>query len=167
MPARKGSIPSNKGKHLPIEPRFWAKVDKSTTPNECWTWKGARTLNHYGSFDGRGAHRVSWELANGVIPSGLEVLHHCDNPPCVRPDHLFLGNQSDNLLDCVRKGRLGYCGQKLTLSQVKEIREAYSVKKGLPQQSRIITLGQLAGKYKVAKRTIQHIVRNETWKNRP
>jgi hypothetical protein len=93
-----------------LEDRFWAKVDKS---GECWVWTGSRNWAGYGylgAVRGHGrqlaAHRVSWELANGSIPEGLHVLHHCDNPPCVRPEHLFVGTRSDNLSDAGRKGRL-------------------------------------------------------------
>lgn len=75
----------------------------------CWEWPGAQG-NGYGMIlmpDGRlrGAHRVAWELANGPIPDGLFVLHHCDNRACVRPDHLFLGTQGDNVRDMYAKGR--------------------------------------------------------------
>src|SRR5262245_5080249 len=91
--------------------RFWAKVQKS---ENCWEWIGCRQKRTDGptyglfDFDGRlqGAHRVSWQIVNGPIPDGLFVLHRCDNAPCVRPDHLFIGTQSDNILDCSRKGRL-------------------------------------------------------------
>ena len=57
-----------------------------------------------------GAHRMAWIIAYGSIPQGLCVLHRCDNPPCVRPDHLFLGTKGDNNRDCVAKGRGGYTG---------------------------------------------------------
>jgi hypothetical protein len=52
------------------------------------------------------AHRAAWERANGPIPHGLKVLHRCDNPPCVNPEHLFLGTQVDNIKDCFQKGRI-------------------------------------------------------------
>jgi DNA-binding transcriptional regulator YiaG len=87
--------------------RFWSKVDKR--PDECWNWEAARAKNGYGRFmlNGRNrlAHVIAYELARGPIPSGLYVLHRCDNPPCVRPDHLFLGTLSDNTQDCLAKGR--------------------------------------------------------------
>lgn len=93
-----------------IAERFWQKVQKG---DGCWVWTGAVVLGKrekYGRFlfNGkvRGAHRVAWELTNGPIPEGIFVLHHCDNPPCVRPDHLFLGTNSTNMLDAARKGRM-------------------------------------------------------------
>src|SRR4051812_22902913 len=80
----------------PIADRFWEKVDRT---RNCWEWHGARALNGYGTFWGDGvitmAHRFSWQLNVGPIPRGMWVLHHCDNPPCVRPDHLFLGDALD------------------------------------------------------------------------
>lgn len=90
----------------PLEDRFWVKVRKS---DGCWEWTAASKQGGYGKIAvGRRlmlAHRVSWELANGPIPDGLLVCHTCDNPPCVRPDHLFLGTQTDNMRDAVRKNR--------------------------------------------------------------
>lgn len=86
--------------------RFWRKVVKTDT---CWVWRGH--VKH-ARFRFRGtsdyAHRFSWRLHRGPVPDGLFVLHHCDNPPCVNPDHLFLGTQSDNMRDRDRKGR-GRC----------------------------------------------------------
>lgn len=77
--------------------------------NGCWEWRGVRTAGVYGEVrvNGKGvrAHRYMWEQANGPIPSGLWVLHRCDNPPCVNPAHLFLGTAKDNLLDAIQKGR--------------------------------------------------------------
>ena len=88
--------------------RFWSRVRRS---DGCWEWIGVRTVKRYGRhtepLTGRKlrAHRLSWEIHFGPIPDGLCVLHHCDNPPCVRPDHLFLGTDKDNSVDRVRKGR--------------------------------------------------------------
>lgn len=81
-------------------------------PNGCIVWTGSTSKNGYGRLS-RGAatagwtgtHRVSWELANGPIPDDMYVLHHCDNPPCCNPEHLFLGTLSDNTQDMLAKGR--------------------------------------------------------------
>lgn len=72
----------------------------------CVLWTGYVDKNSYGKASGgRWAHRLAWEKANGPIPRGLWVLHRCDNPPCVNPDHLFLGTNQENQLDCGAKGR--------------------------------------------------------------
>jgi hypothetical protein len=86
---------------------FWSRVDKS---DGCWIWNGKKVNKGYGYFyldkKTHGAHRVSWTFTNGKIPKGLFVLHKCDNPPCVRPSHLFLGTHADNMADKARKGRV-------------------------------------------------------------
>lgn len=85
---------------------FWQRVDKS---GECWVWTAARQKFGYGilRFEKRGwlAHRVAFLLTNGPITDGLCVLHHCDNPPCCNPAHLFLGTVIDNNKDRDAKGR--------------------------------------------------------------
>jgi hypothetical protein len=87
--------------------RFWSLVQKSD--GGCWEWTHSRASNGYGSFKmnykHRLAHRYAWEITNGAIPAGALVCHRCDNPPCVNPDHLFLGDYSTNQLDAVAKGR--------------------------------------------------------------
>jgi len=127
----------------PLEERFWEKVDKRG-PDECWLWLGSKCGKGYGHIAPprrRGnsvlkAHRVSYELAHGSIPSGLLVCHRCDNPSCVNPAHLFVGTTRDNTQDMLKKGRgnrshpkPGARGQrraaKLTLEQVAEIRDAF------------------------------------------
>ena len=85
----------------------WKRIVKSPT---CWEWTGAlRGKLGYGHLSVQGrlyaAHRLAWELTNGPIPASMNVLHHCDNPRCCRPDHLFLGTQRDNYLDMQQKGR--------------------------------------------------------------
>src|SRR3990167_1230566 len=105
--------------------RFWAKTDCSSTDG-CWNWNGSRMNSgkSYGQvWHNRKltpAHRVSWELANGPVPADFQVLHHCDNMACVRPSHLFLGHQTENMLDIVAKGRC--YNAKLSNEQVREIR---------------------------------------------
>lgn len=100
---------------------FWANVDRSG-PDECWHWKGARHSHGYGLFEGRYAHRRSWEEANGRPPGSLEVCHRCDNPPCVNPEHLFLGTHAENMADHSRKMR---SGRLLTPEQVREVRRLW------------------------------------------
>ena len=97
-----------------LEERFWEKVNKNGpihpllgTP--CWLWTGSRNDAGYGKIGNEGesayAHRVSYELRYGPLSDGLFVLHKCDNPPCVNPNHLFAGTALDNHLDMVQKGR--------------------------------------------------------------
>lgn len=96
-------------KRIPIEKRFWAKVNKS---DGCWIWTGAKSSKGYGFIGSGGsggrmllAHRVSYEFANGEIPDGMMILHSCDNPSCVNPDHLRVGTCSDNIQEAFDKGR--------------------------------------------------------------
>lgn len=149
-----------------LEERFWEKVDKRG-PDECWSWTGSRNGAGYGKLGGEEgsqyAHRVSYELANGVVPDGLYVCHHCDNPPCVNPDHLFLGTSQDNADDMVSKGR-GARGErsrnaKLTSIQVIEMRELYA--------TGTITKTDLARKYNVTRSAIRRIVNGEGWAHLP
>src|ERR1700734_1778709 len=92
---------------MTLKQRFLKHVRKTKT---CWIWTGSRFKNGYGRFwlDGkkRLAHRVAAHIWKGFdLTSSLDQLHHCDNPPCVRPGHLFSGTQKDNSVDSLRKGR--------------------------------------------------------------
>lgn len=88
--------------------RFWSHVEKT---DGCWNWTSARSKcgKGYGVFNANdkslGAHRVSFEIANGPIPSGLHVLHSCDNKICVRPDHLHLGTHKQNMEEAAERNR--------------------------------------------------------------
>lgn len=91
--------------------KFWLKTKKAQ-PSGCWIWQGCKTKDGYGLLQIRGigssplyAHRVAWELLNGEIPRGVHILHHCDNPSCCNPDHLFMGNQRINNKDRDQKKR--------------------------------------------------------------
>jgi len=90
----------------PFEPYFWSLVNKA---GDCWEWTSGKFPCGYGKVWYRGrrhhAHRVAWMLTHGLIADGLYVCHHCDNKGCVRPDHLFLGTQVDNMQDWTKKGK--------------------------------------------------------------
>lgn len=130
-------------KKKPLVDRFWGKVEKS---DGCWLWTGSLMGGvWYGFIRGDEehgcktllAHRLSWEIHNGRIPNKLHVLHRCDTPRCVRPDHLFLGTQGDNVKDMMAKER-SIEGKKLTRiklvgSEVRAIRILY--KSGMSHES--------------------------------
>jgi hypothetical protein len=95
--------------------RFWSNVEIGTE-SDCWRWTGSvRNKRGYGSFSFRYwqflASRASWAIANGPIPTGMLILHHCDNPPCVNPAHLYLGTAEDNRRDAVERERYKGKGQ--------------------------------------------------------
>jgi len=148
--------------------RFWSKVEKG---EGCWRWTASTTGRdgaRYGIFSATGnrierAHRVAWELTHGSIPDGLFVCHHCDNPSCVRPDHLFLGTPADNTRDMDAKGRraaqLGTANpaSKLTDAQVAEIRT-------LGKKPRRPEMRALATKYGVHVNTIDNVFERRNWR---
>lgn len=137
---------------------FWEQVNKT---GECWLWMGRTQSDGYGSLSREGkeylAHRVAWELTFG--PTDLKVLHRCDNPPCVRPAHLFEGTQRDNIADMVAKGRqhrpVGTLNPKAKLNPTlaDEIRGKY-----VPGN-----ISALAKEYGVATSTIWRVISQESW----
>lgn len=110
--------------------RFWAKVIKT---DDCWNWTGLKSESTKKLFYGVikigsrrvMVHRLSYEMHRGPIPEGKQVCHHCDNGLCVRPDHLFLGTQRDNVRDMISKGRQIYGRVVLTQGQIREIKSRY------------------------------------------
>ena len=151
---------------------FWRKVKK---PDGCWEYQGYRDKNGYGKTSVNtkviSAHRFAWEFYNGKIPEGMVVCHKCDNPPCVRPDHLFLGTTMENYRDYVQKfghpknnggKRNSKCnGVKkksvyLTDAQAQEIQAIYA--KGLLGSTLI---GRM---FNVSGRTVRDIVQGKTHK---
>jgi hypothetical protein len=147
--------------------RFWDKVNKTES---CWLWTAGKSWNGYGQFNtkegtkwapGR-AHRFSYESVNGAIPDGLGVLHLCDSPACVRPSHLFLGTQADNMRDMAEKGRAvrgeAHPRAKLTVEKVLGIRAGH--KHGA-------TGAALASEYGVNASCISKVIAGRLWKHIP
>jgi hypothetical protein len=130
----------------------------------CQIWLGA-WVQEYGRLwvDGAAhpAHRVSWEAHNGPIPDGLWVLHWCDTPPCIRPDHLFLGTHRDNMDDMVSKNRQtrlfgsGNPEAKLIEADIPIIRSSTETQRALAVQ------------YGVTQRSIWQIKTGKTWGHVP
>jgi hypothetical protein len=87
---------------------FWERIDRSGGTEACWPWK-TEVANGRGRLRINGAatygYRHAWSLENGPIPDGMFICHHCDNPACCNPKHLFLGTGADNARDCWLKGR--------------------------------------------------------------
>lgn len=140
---------------------FWSRVDQS---GECWTWQGAIDRGTgYGRLQYQGrqvtTHRLAFELASGKpIPVDLYVCHRCDNRPCCRPDHLWLGTHADNLRDAADKGRM-HLGERhgnalLTSTAVAEIRAALA--DGVPGVD-------VAAAHGVHPNTIYSIGKGRTW----
>lgn len=149
---------------------FWTKVKKT---KKCWLWTANKNKAGYGKIKikqkTRLAHRVSWEIHFGPIQDGLFVCHHCDNPTCIKPDHLFLGTSLDNMRDKIKKGRatnltgaaVSNPGEKnpaakLTIKQVDEIRNNY--------KNEDISQSSLAKYFGVSQTMISNIVRRQNWK---
>lgn len=168
-------------KSRPAEIRFWEKVNK--TPGhgpwgDCWIWTAAKDTSGYGHMlFGKKivkAHRIAWMLEKGPIPDGLDCLHKCDVSLCVRVEHLWLGTQVDNTLDCERKGRAIHpkgddhgCA-KITEQDVLWIRSHYQHNAaGRWHDGDLLGLTALSKKYGVTKQAIRAIVIGKTWKHLP
>jgi hypothetical protein len=142
-----------------IRNHFWSKAS-IRSPEECWPWIGGTNpqRRNYGRFyihreDFR-AHRVAYVLHYGHDPGELDVCHHCDNPICVNPHHLFIGTRADNHRDMDAKGRR-YLYRKLSPDQVAEIRARY-----VP---RVVSMATLAREYGVSPMAIHKIISGKTW----
>lgn len=153
-----------------FEDRFWARVDVGKE-DECWEWQSSINTPGYGHFRDDGelylAHRTAWKLEEGDIGDNW-VLHHCDNKICVNTNHLYLGDESDNVQDAWDRGQMYYTGPyiepedfqgekgpgaKLTNSEVKKIKEKLGD----------YTQVELADEYGVQQGTISNIKLGKTW----
>jgi hypothetical protein len=143
--------------------KFWNKVEMIPF-HDCWEWT-SKSKDLYGRIiinkKPIRAHRMSWQLHYGPIPKGLFVCHKCDNPGCVRPDHLFLGTNKDNSNDRDAKGRTAKGTQlpkcKLQESDVIEIRDLYN--------NTNITMIELTFLYPICRTNIHIIVHRKAWKH--
>lgn len=159
---QKGAPIWNKGKKQPRVEIFERHVIRTPNP-QCWGWNAYRDKDGYAVMTGDGkpmhAQRFSYELHCGPIPKGMFVLHHCDNPTCTKPEHLFLGNTRDNALDASRKGRLRSGAQhprgnaKLIEEQILRMR---SLRIGL-------SLKELAKLFNISRQTVGDICMRRTW----
>lgn len=148
-----------------LEERFWEKVAVKTK-EECWEWLAYKTQEGYGRIKYKDrsleASRASWMINRGEIPKRMFVLHICDNPACVNPDHLYIGDHLDNMRDKKEKNRCNspkgskHFNSKLTEKDVTYI-------KSIPIGFGDIT--RLAQKYGVTKHTISAILHNKNWKH--
>lgn len=145
--------------------RFWPRVDKTPGhgPNgDCWIWVGKMNDHGYGiarlGNKSTGAHRAIFMFLNGELPSNIFVCHHCDNPACVNPAHLFAGTIKDNVQDAVMKGRIkkgsANVASKLNEEQVLEIRRRYS--EGERQVD-------LAKEFGINTTTVFNLIVRKTW----
>lgn len=157
-------------KSVPVEDRFWIKVQKTET---CWLWTGYTMPFGHGQMSTpegpKLTHRVSWEIHFGAIPDGYDVCHHCDVPNCVNPTHLFLGTQADNMADMHKKGRESHKGAgestprgtehhnaRITEEQVVEI---------LNLRNQGLSYRKIAERFDFFPQSIGEICRGETWKH--
>jgi len=152
--------------------RFWSHVDKS---DDCWLWTAGCVSGGYGQIycgitrSYPYTHRVSWEIAYGPIPDGLCVCHHCDNPPCVRPDHLFLGTHADNMRDAFVKSRGLFnssfphisAGEQNGLSKLTDI-DVRQIRISRAAGARPVDLARIYG---IDRCTVWTICTRKTWKH--
>ncbi len=160
-------LPHKKARHSYCSDycRFWDNVD-IRKPDECWQWRMHKIYTGYGYFTLKNrpirTNRISWIFSYGDIPDGLFVLHHCDNPSCCNPNHLFLGTQMDNMHDMISKGhKVVKTGSsnfhaKLSEDDILNIRTMYS--NGIYQKD-------IAKQFGICQQSVSLIVNRINWKH--
>lgn len=148
-----------------IEDRLKNYIKKT---DGCWIWNGHKNEHGYGLITiGRGkqvrAHRFVYEKYKGLIPFNMKVLHSCDNPACVNPEHLSIGTQKDNVEDMMKKGRGGYkkfCGEyhpnrKLDMEKVSQMRNMW--------ESGDYSQYEIAKKFEISQQVVSKVVNYKAW----
>jgi len=146
-----------------LEEQFWSKVDRRSD-DECWNWTGAKLRDGYGSIRKYHklfqAHRLSYIIHYGDVIANLCVLHKCDNPSCVNPKHLFLGDHLINARDKVSKNRQAkgeaHPKSKLTGVEIQKIRELY--------ENGSISMRKIAKQFGMCYSEINAIINKRTWR---
>lgn len=165
-----GSPDDNGHSHAPVEERFWRYVHKT---DGCWLWTGgSKNQKGYGQIGlgGKGAkhvlvHRLSYTMHKGEIPDGMLVMHSCDNPSCVNPEHLSVGTQSQNILEAFAKGRKNAVpphvfGEACGASKISEAVAISILASKEPTKV-------LMERFGVSKSIIQRLRAGHTWKHLP
>ena len=141
---------------------FWKKVD---TSGDCWPWTAYKNKQGYGKIGTankklRFAHRVSYANTIGVIPVGYDVCHHCDNPSCVNPAHLFAGTRADNVRDMVFKGRgTNMQGSRHGMAKLKDL-EVFLIRRLISASIPITLISKM---FRVSYQTIWGIRHGLNW----
>jgi len=157
----------NRSSDLHLAERFWALVD-IRNENECWPWLGTKSKKGYGKITYNGkpkkaTHVLIYLTTGDWIEPGLCTCHHCDNPSCVNPAHIFIGTNADNVADMISKGRKAWAvgenvgSSKLTKQDVLEIRYLREVEKWKYRE--------LSEKFGVSTSSIRSIVIGNAWKH--
>lgn len=172
------------GRWPDLATRFWQKVDRACQDPErypglgpCWPWTSRCDGQGYGLFSVGGkqvrrqikAHRIAYTLAIGPTSDGPHVLHRCDNPPCVRPDHLFAGTQADNVADMVSKGRSGRHIKPERYPVGSAVKQAVLTEAGVIEMRESRAQGEslntLSRRFGVSRQNVKLIVHGEAWKH--
>lgn len=150
----------------PIAARLWARVAIDDA-DKCWEWQGYRAARGHGQIGAgrkgagqRPVHQVAWEFFNGrAVADGMQVNHHCDNPPCCNPRHLYEGTQRENVDDMQSRGRMAV-GQmlphaKLTRADVQEIRRIW--------ETRSMKQREIAAQFGISQPHVSGVVNGKEW----
>ncbi len=144
--------------------KFWSRVAKGE-PNECWEWLGGRAGGYgWARFEGKTwrSHRLAYRLEVGPIPEGMCICHHCDNPSCVNPAHLWVGTIADNNRDMTRKGRQvpSYLPGELNGRSILTKNDVLEARR---RHARGETAASLAKECGVSATTMQYAINGTTW----